>query len=168
MHQPGYFHFDGHVCHGPRPVLPRHLPVVHHLEYCFLHWQIVFIGPINPDALNDIYARLPKRIYAKLLATKDMEVKYKPKVSSFVLLYGEILTDPIKVLVSQIWNAIIILMYRKHLSIDHVQKLLYHQVDKGASGRSRWKLTRLHQLRINQFHQDEQTLGSISTPGSFQ
>jgi hypothetical protein len=47
-----------------------------------------------------------------------------------------LLTDPIKVLVSQIWNAIIISMYREHLlSIDHVQKLLYHQVDKGASGR---------------------------------
>lgn len=28
----------------------------------------------------DIYTRLPKRIYAKLLATSDMEVKYKPKV----------------------------------------------------------------------------------------
>ncbi|KAF9525252.1 1,3-beta-glucan synthase [Crepidotus variabilis] len=68
---------------------------------------------------KDIYARLPKRIYAKLLATQDMEVKYKPKV-----------------LVSQIWNAIIISMYREHLlSIDHVQKLLYHQVDNGAGGR---------------------------------
>ena len=30
---------------------------------------------------RDIYTRLPKRIYAKLLATGDMEVKYKPKVS---------------------------------------------------------------------------------------
>ncbi|KAL4242725.1 1,3-beta-glucan synthase component FKS1, partial [Abortiporus biennis] len=39
---------------------------------------------------KDIFIRLPKRIYAKLLATSDMEVKYKPKV-----------------LVSQIWNAII-------------------------------------------------------------
>ncbi len=29
---------------------------------------------------KDIYTRLPKRIYAKLLATNDMEVKYKPKV----------------------------------------------------------------------------------------
>lgn len=29
----------------------------------------------------DIYSRLPKRIYAKLLATGDMHVKYKPKVS---------------------------------------------------------------------------------------
>jgi 1,3-beta-glucan synthase len=31
---------------------------------------------------KDIYTRLPKRIYAKLLATQDMEVKYKPKVCS--------------------------------------------------------------------------------------
>jgi 1,3-beta-glucan synthase len=31
---------------------------------------------------KDIYTRLPKRIYAKLLATQDMEVKYKPKVSN--------------------------------------------------------------------------------------
>ena len=51
------------------------------------------------------WLRLPKRIYAKLLATADMEVRYKPKV-----------------LVSQIWNAVIISMYREHLlSIDHVQ-----------------------------------------------
>jgi 1,3-beta-glucan synthase len=31
---------------------------------------------------KDIYTRLPKRIYTKLLATQEMEVKYKPKVSS--------------------------------------------------------------------------------------
>ncbi|KAJ6511511.1 1,3-beta-glucan synthase [Mycena vitilis] len=68
----------------------------------------------------DIYQRLPKRIYAKLLATADMETKYKPKV-----------------LVSQIWNAIIISMYREHLlSIEHVQKLLYHQVDTANGRRS--------------------------------
>ncbi|KAG6897792.1 hypothetical protein C0992_010868, partial [Termitomyces sp. T32_za158] len=67
---------------------------------------------------KDIYTRLPKRIYAKLLATAEMEIKYKPKV-----------------LVSQIWNAVIISMYREHLlSIDHVQRLLYHQVD-GQDGR---------------------------------
>ena len=29
---------------------------------------------------KDIYLRLPKRIFSKLLATSDMEVKYKPKV----------------------------------------------------------------------------------------
>ncbi|KAJ7662107.1 1,3-beta-glucan synthase [Mycena polygramma] len=68
---------------------------------------------------TDIYTRLPKRIYSKLLATSDMEVKYHPKV-----------------LVSQIWNAIIISMYREHLlSIEHVQKLLYHQVDAGDGGK---------------------------------
>ena len=38
---------------------------------------------------------------------------------------------------SQIWNAIIISMYREHpLSIDHVQKLLYHQVDTPDGRRS--------------------------------
>ncbi|KAK6996025.1 putative 1,3-beta-D-glucan synthase subunit [Favolaschia claudopus] len=68
----------------------------------------------------DIYQRLPKRVYAKLLATGEMEGKYKPKV-----------------LVSQIWNAIIISMYREHLlSIDHVQRLLYHQVDLPNGRRS--------------------------------
>jgi 1,3-beta-glucan synthase len=37
--------------------------------------------------------------------------------------------------VSQIWNAVIISMYREHLlSIDHVQRLLYHQTD-GPDGR---------------------------------
>jgi 1,3-beta-glucan synthase len=30
---------------------------------------------------REIYTRLPKRIYAKLLATGEMEVKYKPKVN---------------------------------------------------------------------------------------
>ena len=65
---------------------------------------------------KDIFARLPKRIYAKVIATGDMEVKYKPKV-----------------LVSQVWNAVIISMYREHLlSIDHVQRLLYHQVQADA------------------------------------
>lgn len=35
-----------------------------------------------------------------------------------------------QVLVSQVWNAVIISMYREHLlSINHVQRLLYHQVD---------------------------------------
>ena len=61
---------------------------------------------------RNVFARLPKRIYAKLLATADMDIKYKPKV-----------------LCSQIWNAIVISMYREHLlSIEHVQRLLYQQV----------------------------------------
>ena len=70
---------------------------------------------------NKIYSRLPKRIYAKLLATEDMNGRYgKPKV-----------------LVSQVWNAIIISMYREHLlSIDHVQKLLYHQIQSDNDRRT--------------------------------
>ncbi|KAI9889020.1 MAG: 1,3-beta-D-glucan synthase [Vezdaea aestivalis] len=68
---------------------------------------------------RNIFSRLPKRIYSKILATTDMEVKYKPKV-----------------LISQIWNAIVISMYREHLlAIDHVQKLLYHQVPSELEGK---------------------------------
>lgn len=68
---------------------------------------------------RNIFSRLPKRIYSKVLATTDMEIKYKPKV-----------------LVSQIWNAIVISMYREHLlAIDHVQKLLYHQVPSEQEGK---------------------------------
>ncbi|KAF8830140.1 hypothetical protein HHX47_DHR2000675 [Lentinula edodes] len=78
-----------------------------------------FLGLSIWTPWEDIFTRLPKRIYSKLLASQDMEVKYKPKV-----------------LVSQIWNAIIISMYREHLlSIDHVQKLLYHQVETGDGGK---------------------------------
>ncbi|KAK6464792.1 beta-1,3-glucan synthase [Scheffersomyces coipomensis] len=68
---------------------------------------------------RNIFTRLPKRIYSKILATTEMEVKYKPKV-----------------LISQIWNAIVISMYREHLlAIDHVQKLLYHQVPSEVEGK---------------------------------
>ncbi|KAF9246530.1 glycosyltransferase family 48 protein [Melanogaster broomeanus] len=91
----------------------------------YIIWLVVFsvgrsfaLGLSIWTPWKDVYTRMPKRIYAKLLATAEMEVKYKPKV-----------------LVSQIWNAIIISMYREHLlSIDHVQRLLYHQVD-GPDGR---------------------------------
>ncbi|QRV97434.1 beta-1,3-glucan synthase [Ceratobasidium sp. AG-Ba] len=73
-------------------------------------WYVIW----NTTPLKDIFTRLPKRIYAKILVAADMEVKYKPKV-----------------LVSQVWNAIIISMYCEHLLlIDHVQKLLYHQVQR--------------------------------------
>ncbi|KAH8117447.1 1,3-beta-glucan synthase, partial [Phellopilus nigrolimitatus] len=91
----------------------------------YIIWLVVFsiarsfnLGLSIWTPWKDVYTRMPKRIYAKLLATAEMEVKYKPKV-----------------LVSQIWNAIVISMYREHLlSIDHVQRLLYHQVD-GPDGR---------------------------------
>ncbi|EGN92450.1 glycosyltransferase family 48 protein [Serpula lacrymans var. lacrymans S7.3] len=91
----------------------------------YVIWNVVFsvarsfsLGLSIWTPWSEVYTRMPKRIYAKLLATGEMEVKYKPKV-----------------LVSQIWNAVIISMYREHLlSIEHVQRLLYHQVD-GPDGR---------------------------------
>lgn len=78
-----------------------------------------YLGASILTPWRNIYARLPKRIYSKILATTDMEIKYKPKV-----------------LISQIWNAIVISMYREHLlAIDHVQKLLYHQVPSEQEGK---------------------------------
>ena len=78
-----------------------------------------YIGSSIWTPWRNIFARLPKRIYSKILATTDMEIKYKPKV-----------------LISQIWNAIVISMYREHLlAIDHVQKLLYHQVPSEQEGK---------------------------------
>ncbi|KAJ9052827.1 1,3-beta-D-glucan synthase [Entomophthora muscae] len=68
---------------------------------------------------RNIFSRLPKRIHAKVLATADMDVKYKPKF-----------------LTSQIWNSIVISMYRDHLlSIDHLQRLLYQQVPSEQEGK---------------------------------
>src|SRR6266436_5341409 len=78
------------------------------------------VGGVGPSGRSAYGQGMPDKghIYAKLLATAEMEVKYKPKV-----------------FVSQIWNAIIISMYRDHLlSIDNVQRLLYHQTD-GPDGR---------------------------------
>lgn len=78
-----------------------------------------YIGSSIWTPWRNVYSRLPKRIYSKILATTDMEIKYKPKV-----------------LISQIWNAIVISMYREHLlAIDHVQKLLYHQVPSEQEGK---------------------------------
>ncbi|KAG0669540.1 1,3-beta-glucan synthase component fks3 [Maudiozyma exigua] len=62
---------------------------------------------------KNIYSRLPKRIYSKIISTVEMNAKFKSKL-----------------LVSQIWNSIIISMYREHLlSIEHIQRLLYQQID---------------------------------------
>lgn len=92
----------------------------------YIIWNMVFsvarsfyLGISIWTPWRNIFSRLPKRIYSKVLATSDMEIKYKPKV-----------------LISQIWNAIVISMYREHLlAIDHVQKLLYHQVPSEQDGK---------------------------------
>jgi 1,3-beta-glucan synthase len=55
----------------------------------YIIWNVVFsvgrsfsLGLSIWTPWKEIYTRLPKRIYAKLLATGEMEVKYKPKVRS--------------------------------------------------------------------------------------
>ncbi|CAG1979510.1 unnamed protein product, partial [Fusarium graminearum] len=78
-----------------------------------------YIGSSILTPWRNVFSRLPKRVYSKILATTDMEIKYKPKV-----------------LISQVWNAIVISMYREHLlAIEHVQKLLYHQVPSEQEGK---------------------------------
>ncbi|KAG0174538.1 1,3-beta-D-glucan synthase [Apophysomyces sp. BC1015] len=52
---------------------------------------------------RNIFSRLPKRIFTKLLATSDAQIHYQPKA-----------------MCSQIWNAIVLTMYREHLiTMDH-------------------------------------------------
>lgn len=78
-----------------------------------------YLGTSILTPWRNVFSRLPKRLYSKILATSDMEIKYKPKV-----------------LISQVWNAVVISMYREHLlAIEHVQKLLYHQVPSEVEGK---------------------------------
>ncbi|EGX51222.1 1,3-beta-D-glucan synthase, variant 2 [Orbilia oligospora] len=89
------------------------------LNCIFSVFRSFYLGVSIWSPWRNIFSRLPKRIYSKILATTDMEIKYKPKV-----------------LISQVWNAIVISMYREHLlAIDHVQKLLYHQVPSEQEGK---------------------------------
>ncbi|KAF8071967.1 1,3-beta-glucan synthase component-domain-containing protein [Lyophyllum atratum] len=75
-------------------------------------------GAFDLDAGEGYLHSAAEEDLCEAVAAGDMAVKYKPKV-----------------LVSQIWNAIIISIRTEHLlSIDHVQKLLYHQDDKGFKG----------------------------------
>lgn len=59
---------------------------------------------------RNIFARLPKRIYTKIMFTRDRGgIRYKPKHY-----------------VSQVWNAIVIAMFSEHLlPIEQVQKLIF-------------------------------------------
>ncbi|GAN10845.1 1,3-beta-glucan synthase component FKS1 [Mucor ambiguus] len=61
---------------------------------------------------RNTFIRLPKRIYAKILAASALDFQLQPKI-----------------LCSQVWNALVVSMYREHLlSADHVSKLLYRQI----------------------------------------
>ena len=57
----------------------------------YIIWVVVFsiarsfsLGLSIWTPWKDVYTRMPKRIYAKLLATAEMEVKYKPKVCCII------------------------------------------------------------------------------------
>ncbi|KAI9266209.1 1,3-beta-glucan synthase [Helicostylum pulchrum] len=74
--------------------------------------QSFYLGISIWSPWRNIFSRLPKRIYAKILAASELDVQLHPKV-----------------LCSQVWNALVISMFREHLlSPDHVSKLLYRQV----------------------------------------
>jgi 1,3-beta-glucan synthase len=71
----------------------------------------LYIGVSIWTPWRNIFSRLPKRIFSKVVATTPNN------------------TFRSKILVSQVWNAIIIAMYREHLlSLEHVQRLIYQQV----------------------------------------
>ena len=128
----GDYIFNDVLC-KVQPKIVMILMIITDLSFFFLDtylwyilWNAIFsvsrsfyLGVSIWTPWRNIFSRLPKRIYSKILATTDMEIKYKPKV-----------------LISQIWNAIVISMYREHLlAIDHVQKLLYHQVPSEQEGK---------------------------------
>jgi 1,3-beta-glucan synthase len=86
---------------------------------CVISLSLSFSSGISMlSPWRNIFTRLPSRIYSKLLATSKMEVKYDSTL-----------------LVSQIWNAFIISLYREHfLSQDHVQKMIYSIVPDEIDG----------------------------------
>lgn len=84
----------------------------------YIVWNTIFsvfrsfyIGVSIWAPWRNIFSRLPKRIFSKIIfASSDRNIRAK-------------------VLVSQVWNSIIISMYREHLlSLEHVQKLIYKQI----------------------------------------
>lgn len=77
----------------------------------FSVYRSLYIGFSVWTPWRNIYSRLPKRIFTKIIA----------KLSSRDALA--------KLMVSQVWNSVIIAMYRDHLiSLEHVQKLIYKNV----------------------------------------
>ncbi|CAK7912878.1 1,3-beta-glucan synthase component Gsc2p [[Candida] anglica] len=89
----------------------------------YIVWNTVFsvcrsfyIGVSIWTPWKNIYSRLPKRIHSKIISNrgnKNVNMKF---------------------LVSEVWNSIIISMYREHLlSIEHIHKLIYQQIPTANS-----------------------------------
>ncbi|KAH3685666.1 hypothetical protein WICPIJ_003350 [Wickerhamomyces pijperi] len=71
----------------------------------------LYIGVSIWTPWRNIFSRLPKRIFSKIIASTPEN------------------TLKSKILVSQVWNSIVISMYREHLiSLEHVQRLIYQQI----------------------------------------
>lgn len=79
---------------------------------CILSIALTFASGVSIfTPWKNIFSRLPDRILTKLLF-----LKFNSKNDSIIE-------------ISQIWNSIIISMYREHLfSIEQVKRLLYHQI----------------------------------------
>ncbi|KAI5968724.1 GSL2 [Candida margitis] len=96
----------------------RELSIMKHVtcsgETFFGSWLCVSIW----TPWRNIFSRLPKRIFSKIISVSN-EKNLKTKS-----------------LVSQVWNSIIISMYREHLiSLENVQKLIYKSIeDPGVEG----------------------------------
>ncbi|KAG0688654.1 hypothetical protein C6P40_000692, partial [Pichia californica] len=86
---------------------------------CIISLSLSFMSGISMmSPRRNIFTRLPSRIYSKLLATARMEVKYD---NTF--------------LVSQVWNALVISLYREHmLSQDQAQRMIYSLVPDETNG----------------------------------
>ena len=82
---------------------------------------------------KNIFSRLPNRIYMKILNTDVADSQLKTH------------------LVSEIWNSIVISIYREHLiSFEHVQSLIYNRSKSGSK----------YTLKMpNFFYNQEDTLG---------
>lgn len=87
---------------------------------CIISLSLSFSSGISIlSPWRNIFTKLPLRIHSKLLSTNNMEIKYQPDL-----------------LISQIWNAIIISMYREHLlSADHVHRLIYDRLPNEETGK---------------------------------
>ena len=74
LHEPSCVHIDDHVCYGSG-VLFGYLPFVYYWNTVFSIGRSFVLGLSIWMPWKEIYTLLPKRIYAKILTTSDMEVK---------------------------------------------------------------------------------------------
>jgi 1,3-beta-glucan synthase len=116
--------FGGRLCYYQGLILMILIYLTDLVLFCldtylwYIVWNTIFsvgrsfyVGVSIWTPWRNIFSNLPKRIYSKIIVASGAK-----KVKA-------------KVLVSQIWNSVIISMYREHLlSLEHVQKLIYKEI----------------------------------------